>query len=138
MNTEPFDEFESQLAAVRRNGAPAALRSAVLNDVDRELRASRWDRRLMRAAILLLVIGVGFNTALVLTDSTQQSAARLPGALATAPARSALLETAVVISESTDAATGRRFAEKWAAYSGRELTAQELEALDSLATRDRG
>jgi hypothetical protein len=136
MKTEPLDEFESQLAAVRRNGVPAALRGAVLGGVERELRAGRWDRRLMRAAVLLLVIGVGFNTALVFNDARPGSA--FPGAAATARSRDALLETAVVVSESTDAATGRRFAEQWAAYSGRELTAQELETLDSLATRDRG
>jgi FPC/CPF motif-containing protein YcgG len=136
MNTEPFDEFESQLAAVRKGSAPSALRSAVLNDVDRELRASRWDRRLMRAAMLLLVIGVGFNTALVFDDARSESA--FPRAAATARSREALIETAVVVSDSTDAATGRRFAEQWAAYSGRELTAQEVETLESLVTKDRG
>jgi hypothetical protein len=136
MNTEPFDEFESQLAAVRKGSAPSALRSAVLNDVDRELRASRWDRRLMRAAMLLLVIGVGFNTALVFDDARPESA--FLGAAATARSREALIETAVVVSDSTDAATGRRFAEQWAAYSGRELTAQEVETLESLVTKDRG
>ena len=136
MNTDPLDEFEQQLAAARPLRAPAGLRQAVLSSVECELRAARWDRRLMRAAVLLLVVGVGFNTALVLTDSPQEITR--PGSLATTRSRDSLIETAMVVSESTDAATGRRFAEQWAAYSGRELTAQEVEALDSLVTKDRG
>ena len=136
MKTEPLDEFESQLAAVRAGSAPSALRGSVLSNVERELRSGRWDRRLMRAAVLLLVVGVGFNMALVIVDAPRQSTR--PGSLATPRSRDALIETAIVVSESTDAATGRRFARQWAAYSGRELTAQEVEALDSLVTRDRG
>lgn len=133
---EPLDEFESQLAAVRASITPAALRGMVLSAVDRELRAGRWDRRLMRAAVLLLVVGVGFNAGLVLMDSRHESAR--PGSLAMPRSRDSLIETAIVVGESTDAATGRRFARQWAAYSGRELTAQEVEALDSLVTKDRG
>jgi hypothetical protein len=136
MDQEPLDEFESQLAAVHTSGAPAALRSTVLNDVERELRAGRCDRRLVRAAVLLLVVGAGFNTALVLKDSPPRNA--WTGSLATARSRDAIFETALVVSESTDAATGRRFAMQLAAYSGRELTAQEIETLESLVTKDRG
>ena len=41
----------------------------MLDDVERELRAARWDRRLARAAVVLLVVGVGMNAALVLIES---------------------------------------------------------------------
>lgn len=91
----------------------------------------------MRAAFVLLIAGVGLNTALVFMDSPNQGARR-PGNVATARSRDAIVKTAIVISESTNAETGRRFAQQWAAYSGRELTAQEIEALDSLFTKDRG
>jgi hypothetical protein len=135
-DNEPLDEFESQLAVVRASGAPTALRGTVLSDVGRELHAGRWDRRLMRFAVLLLVVGIGFNAALMFMEAPRGNA--LPGSLAMPRSRDSLIETAIVVSESTDAATGRRFAEQWAAYSGRELTAQEVEALDSLVTKDRG
>jgi hypothetical protein len=137
MTTEPLDDFESQLAVVRASGAaPATLRITVLAGVERELVASRWDRRLMQAAVVLLVVGIGFNMALVLYDSPHDY--RRPGSLATSRSHDTLIETAIVVSETTDVATGRLFAQQWAAYSGRELTKQEIEALDSLTVRDRG
>ncbi len=136
MDQEPLDEFEQQLVAIRGAGAPIELRRAVLGDVERELRAARWDRRLARSAALLLIVGVGMNVSLTLVGS------RSPESLASHVAHDrtpeSFVEIAIVIAEATDAETGRRFARQIAALSGRELTDQEIAAIDAAAYGGRG
>lgn len=136
MDQEPLDDFERQLAATRPARAPSELRHVVLNDVERELRAARWDRRLAQAAVLLLVIGVGMNASLALVDSRPSDPRA--GQIANDHSHESLVETAIVIAEATDVETGRRFAQQMATLSGRELTDQEIAAIDAAANGDRG
>jgi hypothetical protein len=132
---ETFDEFESQLAAVRPPRAPTELRSVVLLDVERELHAVRWDRRLARAAVVLLVIGVGLNAYQVLAPT--KAAASDNRQVVRADSSRSLIETAIVVAEATNADTGRLFARQWAAMSGRALSERELDAIDP-SSRDQG
>ena len=108
----------------------------MLDDAGRELRAARWDRRLAQAAIVLLVIGVGMNASLVFRGA--KSFDRHATQVARGRSQESLIETAIVVTEATDAETGRRFVRQIAAMSGRELTDQELEAIDAAIERDRG
>jgi hypothetical protein len=133
MNDDSLEVIERQLTAVLSSGAPPELRGAVLADVQRELRAARWDRRLTRAAALLLVVGVGLNVAIGLRSTGSREAA--PQQMARSNSRQSLVDTAVVVAEATDAATGSRFARQLAAMSGRELTADEAAAIEAAVRR---
>jgi hypothetical protein len=133
MNDESLEFIESRLAALHPLVAPRELRGAVLADVRRELRAARWDRRLARVAAVLLAVGVGLNLAIGL-QSTGSSHGQ-PPRVAHSDARQSLLDTAVVVAEATDAATGSRYARQLAAMSGRELTADEAAAIDAAVER---
>jgi hypothetical protein len=135
MNPEPLDEFERQLASARHVGAPTALRGHVLSDVERELRAARWDRRLARAAVVLLVVGVGVNAALVLGDGATRVAPHRQ--LAAKDSQQAIVDTAIMVAEATNGETGRQFARQMAALSGRELTDREIASIDA-SPRDQG
>jgi hypothetical protein len=135
MNDESFAELEQQLAQVRAAVAPSQLRTAVLSDVANELRAARWDRRLARAALLLLVVGVGLNAALVWQGG---SALEQPHRqLAHQPAEDSLIQTAIAVAEATNTETAQTFARQLAALRGRELTDQEIATI-AAANRDRG
>jgi hypothetical protein len=135
MNPEPLDELERHLASARHVGAPAALRGHVLSDIDRELRAARWDRRLARAAVVLLVVGVGVNASLVFEDGSKNMTPHRQ--LMVEESQRAIIDTAILVAEATNGETGRQFARQLAALSGRELTDQEIATIDA-ATRDRG
>jgi hypothetical protein len=141
MNDEPLEPFEQQLLSMRTRGAPLQLRSAVIIEVQRELRRARWDRRFARATALLLVAGVGLNSAVVWRMAGPGSS--LSANVARSNSQPSLVETAVIVAEATDAATGIRFAHQMAAMGGRTLTADESAALDaavqhSSTNRDRG
>jgi hypothetical protein len=129
MNDKSLEHFEQQIASLPPIGAPPALREMVLTDVQRELRASRWDRRLARAAVVLLAVGVGLNAAAGL-QSANDVGNRLPIAAQASPRRS-LVDTAVVVAEATDARTGRQFARQLAAMTGHTLTVDEAAAIDA-------
>lgn len=129
MNDESLEQIEQQVAGASPVGAPPALRAAVLTSVQRELRAARWDRRLARAAAVLLVTGVGLNVVAGL-QSQNERGEHLPIAEQSSPRR-ALVDTAVVVAEATDARTGRQFAQQLAAMSGQVLTADETAAIDA-------
>jgi hypothetical protein len=135
MNPDPIDEFKRQLASARHAGAPTALRGLVLSDIERELRAARWDRRLARAAIVVLVVGVGLNAALVFGENETRVAPHRQ--LAARDSQQAIVDTAIIVAEATNGETARQFARQMAALSGRELTDQEIATIDA-ATRDRG
>ena len=118
-------------------GAPADLRSAVLADVRRELRASAWDRMLARSAAAIVVVGVGLNAALGLRGDARMA----PGGQATAivdARQDALVQTAAAIAEATDAAMGRSVARQLAALSGRTLTDDQAAAIDAALRNRRG
>ena len=136
MDQSSLDRLEQQLTPLLPGSAPPALRRAVLDDVNRELRAARWDRRFTRAAVALLVVGVGLNGAIVLTGSSPSDQRPKQFALDASP--NSLVETAIVVAEATNAETGRQFARQLAALNGRELTDQEITAIDAAAIRDRG
>jgi hypothetical protein len=133
MNEESLERVERQLAQLRPRGGGSELRAAVLADVERELRASRWDRRLARAAAVLLMVGVGLNVAVGLRSDGAHDGSRQ--SMAQSSARQSLVDTAAVVAEATDAATGSRFARQLAAMSGRELTAEESAAVDAAVRR---
>lgn len=137
MNDDSLEQIERQVAGSSQLGAPPALRAAVLADVRRELRAGAWDRRLARAAAVLLAVGVGMNVAAGL-QSANEIGDRLPVVTQPNPRRS-LVDTAVVVAEATDAQTGRQFARQLAAMTGRKLTVDEAAAIDAAvghASRD--
>ncbi|MEX2316189.1 MAG: hypothetical protein WD669_03490 [Pirellulales bacterium] len=129
MNDEPLEPFEQRLLSMRARQAPQQLRSSVLSEVQRELRRARWDRRFARAAAVLLVAGIGLNAAVVWR--TAGPGHSLSANVARSNSRPWLVETAVIVAEATDAATGIRFAHQMAAMGGRTLTADESAALDA-------
>jgi hypothetical protein len=129
MNDPSLTRLEQQLAAGSDDAVvPDALRNAVLAATRRELRAQRWDRRLGRAAVGLLVAGVGFNVAAGLTSErfspTQQSLASSNG----------LVQTAVAVAQATDRETGRLLAQQLAAWQGRSVTPKQLAAIEAALT----
>ena len=135
MNIEPLDEFEQQLATAQLFRAPDDLRSAVLNEVGREFRAARWDRRFARATAVLLIVGVGINASLaMLAPGSNNSQINQ---VAHDQSQQSLIDTAIVVAEATNAETGRNFARQMAALAGRELTDHEIATIEA-ATRDRG
>jgi hypothetical protein len=133
MSDEFIEAVERQLAAARAKGAPTELRGAVLRGVHLELAATRWDRLLARAAAVLLAVGVGLNAAAGM--QSLGSGGAKPSRVAQLESRESLLETAVVVAEATNAATGSLYARQLAAMSGQELTADEAAAIDAAAER---
>jgi hypothetical protein len=135
VDLDSLDEVERNLAALRPHRAPSELRAGVLDAVHRELRAARWDRRLARAAMLLVMVGLGLN--LMLGMRPVKPSHSLPPDLARSTSPQLLVDTAVVIAEATDASTGSRVARQLAAMSGHELTRDEAAAIDAATERGR-
>ena len=130
MNDDIVDQIESQIGSTTAAGLPAELRAAVLADVRSELRAARWDRRLGRAAAVMLVAGVGLNAALARHSDRFQ-----PSHVAASPTRDSLIHTAVIVAEATDATTARRYARQFAALQGRQLSGDDAAAIDAAVKR---
>jgi hypothetical protein len=126
MNEHEFQEIERQLRLTAPADAAPELRGAVLAQMQRELAAARWDRRLGRLAAVLLVAGVGLNAAMGLNGESTGRAT-----LAEAPSQESLVRTAVAVAAATDAETGRRLAQQMAAWSGQSMTNEQLRALDA-------
>jgi hypothetical protein len=127
MSSKSRDEIERQLAGLAPSAAPRELRTAVLDGLQRELRAARWDWRLARAAAALLVVGAVLNLAIGLRPIDSRGMNQ-----PVAGTRSqSLVEAAVVVAEVTDAATGSRFAHQMAAMAGVELTTAEAAAIEA-------
>jgi hypothetical protein len=133
MNDEELDNLERQLASLHLPIAPLELRGFILADARHELQAARWDRRLARAAAVLLVVGVGLNLSIGLPSTSGTTVQERP--VARSGAQQALLDTAIVVAEATDAATGGRFARQFAAMSGRALTDVEAAEIDAAIKR---
>jgi hypothetical protein len=133
MDSESLEQVERQLAGFRPSAAPAELRASVLAEMHRELRASRWDWRLARAAAVLLVVGIGLNLAIGFSSFGSSDVRSRP--VAHSNSQQSLLDTAVVVAQTTDAATGRRFARQLAVLSGYELSKAEEAAIDAAVQR---
>ena len=110
-----------------RAGAPPELRGAVLRDVQRELRASHWDRRLARVAAVLLVVGVGLNVSIGM-KSVRDNANLIADQ---GQSRQSLIDTAVVVAQATDADTGSHYARQLAAMIGQPLSDDEATVVDA-------
>jgi hypothetical protein len=132
MNDESLERIEWQIASARAVGSPVELRSTVLGEVERELRASRWDRRLARMAAVLIAAGVGMNTVIGLRTGMDDGRFAQPRGTDRRPS---LVDTAIVVAEATDVATAQRFARQMAAMSGRKLSADEAAAIDAAVRR---
>ena len=102
MDDESIEAVERQLAGLGWPEVPSGVREHVLGDVRRELRAAGWDRRLGRAAVMLLVVGLGLNLAIA-----WHSNRTLQPRLAAGPTRDSLIHTAIIVAEATDAPTAR-------------------------------
>jgi hypothetical protein len=128
MDDESLNDIERCLASVSSPHVPSELRADVLRDVHRELAAARWDRRLARAAAVLLAVGVGMNLAMGLQSSGSSGVIRR---IAAGPSRDSLVQVAVTVAEATDPETGSRFARQLAAMSGVPLSSEQSAAIDA-------
>jgi hypothetical protein len=125
-----LDMIERRIAGAGAPGAAQALRAAVLGDVQRELRAARWDRRLARAAVLLLVVGVGLNGAIG-THADRSVRRQMAGRTT----QDALVQVAVGVAEATDPKTAQVYARQLAAMTGRTLSVDDAAAIDAATVR---
>jgi hypothetical protein len=128
MDDNSVESIERHLANVSSLPVPTELREDVLRSVHRELAAAYWDRRLARAAALLLVVGVGMNVMMALSAGRSSGAGRQ---LAEGPSRASLAQVAATVAEATDAATGSRYARQLAAMSGLSLTSEQSAAIEA-------
>lgn len=124
MDNSSIDPIERRLAALPTPRPPAQLRQSVLTGVHRQLAASRWDRRLARAAAALLIVGIGLNAAVGWRGSgssdNRGSSELNPETVSRA---------AVAIGEGTNAEAGTEIARHLAALGGFSLTAQQETAI---------
>jgi hypothetical protein len=120
MNNESYDPLEQQLASSQSHQAPTELRTVVLAHVSRRLTAAKWDRRLGRMSISLLILGVGLNLLMV----EQQSSPRTND-IAHAPQPETIVQMGIVMAEVTDTKTADQFARRLAALGGWTLTDQQ-------------
>jgi len=131
MNNDPLEPLEQQLAQSRQSKAPEAMRTPVLAAVHRELAAQRWERRLARAAAVLLVAGIALNWTVGLrgerTASRRMEIAAKP---------EVIVEVAVVVAEATDAETGNIFAQHLATLSGTTLSNEQAAAIEQAIKRN--
>ena len=129
MNT-PIDQFddsvEAQLARLQPRVAVDGLRDATLGRVQRELRASRWDRRLGRVAAVLLAVGIGMNVATVSERPTLPAGRQL----ADRPTTESIAKLAVTMAELTDTKTASIIARHLAALNGLPLGSHQADAFE--------
>jgi hypothetical protein len=124
MDDSTLDSIERQLANSPVANAPAELRHLVLTNVRDQLKTQRWDRRLGRAAIVLVIVGIALNA----TAGWRSSAPPVKSSFVESRP-DAITRTAVFLAEATDAETAREFARHLAALSGRTLSPQQEAAI---------
>jgi hypothetical protein len=129
MNDENPEQIERRVAAAGVLRSPHDLRGKVLADVQHELRASRWDRRLARVAAGLLIVGVGINV--VLAASSHRHGDRTANQIAKSHVRKSLIDAAVDVAAVSDAATARKYARRLAEMTGGALKPAESAAIDT-------
>jgi hypothetical protein len=123
--SDSISQIERQLALLAPNEAPSMLREQVLADMRRELRASRWDRRLGRVATFVLLAGVGINAMMALGMNDGRHLVHKPAT------RHSIVQTAVAIARATDVETGRQIAQQLAAWSGQVMTDEQVAAFEA-------
>lgn len=124
------DMLEQKLAEMPTATAPPELRNRVLAGVHDELRVAKWERRLARAAVVLLAVGIGLNASVGLQGNRPLNAQ-----IAVDRSRESLVNAAVAVAEATDPETGRQYARHLAAQSGRPLTPDQVNAIDKAIER---
>lgn len=133
MNTS-LDEFddsvEAQLTRLQPRVAVDGLRDATLGRVQRELRASRWDRRLGRVAAVLLVVGFSMNIATVSKRPALPAGGRLADRLADRPTAESIAKLGVTMADVTDIKTASIIAQHWAALNGLPLGSHQTDAIE--------
>jgi hypothetical protein len=120
-----LESIEWQLSQLPLASAPHQLRTAVLSDMRRQVKAQRWERRMAQAAVALLLAGIGMNAAV--GWQSRQSGAN-PAIADSRP--EAIARAAAFMAEATDAETGREFARHLAALSGTTLDRQQEAAIE--------
>lgn len=129
---EPFDDsVESQLARLQPSVAVDTLRATTLGRVQRELRASRWDRRLGRTAAVLLVAGIVMNIATV----NKLPSFSTGGQIAARPTAESIAKLAVTMAEATDIETANVFARHLAALGGFPIGSDQADAIERAIQR---
>ena len=129
MNTslgEFDDSVEAHLARLQPRVAVDGLRDATLGRVQRELRASRWDRRLGRVAAVLLVVGTSMNVATV----SKRPALPAGGQLADRTTTESIAKLAVTMADVTDIETASIIARHLAALNGLPLGSHQADAIE--------
>jgi hypothetical protein len=116
-NLDDLESIERQLTNLPLPSAPPSLRSAVLKDVHRNLKAQRWDRRLARVTAALLAVGIGLNA----TAGWRGPEPAVNRAVVESRP-DVIARVAVLISQATDAETARQFARHLAALDGMTLS----------------
>jgi hypothetical protein len=123
--SDSFSETERQLATLAPDDASSDLRDQVLADMRRELRSSRWDRRLGRFATFMLLAGVGINAVMALGVNDGRHLVHEPSP------RGSLVQTAVAIAQMTDPETGRQMAQQIAAWNRQIMTDEQWAAFQA-------
>lgn len=125
MDDELIDPVEEQLRVLPMGEAPKGLRDVTLATVRRQLAAARWERRIARTTVLLLLLGVALN---VRFDTDQEHRSEVDVALKSMPEN--IIEVGVTVAEATDPETGSRFAKRIANLVGSQMTRQQVIALE--------
>jgi hypothetical protein len=118
-----WKSLEEHLASGGPAGAPAELRGTVLDRIGRELRADRWDRRMARAAVLLLGVGIALNIGvgwhlLFPASALIANGSAISGRVTLVPTPQTVGALAATVAEATDPETASRFARRMVALRG--------------------
>ena len=132
MNDESIHSIEHSLRSADLPIAPADLRANMIRTVHRRLSGERWERRLGRLAVAVLLIGVGLNWSVGWGDRNWPAG---HGEIAVRPKSDSIVVVAVAIGQATDAETGQRMAQHLAALSGTTLSAEQASAINQAVQR---
>jgi len=123
---EQFDDsVEVRLTRFTPHVVAEDLREATLDRVRRELRSSRWDRRLGRLAVVLLVVGFALNVA----TARRPQRLLIGGEHVARPSAETIAEAAVSMGEATDFETAAAVGRHLAALNGFPPASHETEAV---------
>jgi hypothetical protein len=126
MNDNQRDPLETLLVDAHSQHAPAHLKTAVLSQVNRQLKSSRWERRLARTAASVLMLGLALNVMLMRSEMAIPTTNRYAEFLG----EDSIVQMGKTVAEVTDAETGTLYAKQLAFFYGRQLTEQQSNAID--------